>query len=88
MSDKPLAFIVAAVAFAACCLGVPLLIGVIGGGALWAWLGGAAVPALVVLLIVGSLYVLIRRNLGRVAALKGDRSGERDGLDRWHDGLQ
>ena len=89
MSDKRRSLVVAAVALVACCLGLPLLIGVIGSGALWAWLGDAAVPALVVLLIVGSLYLLLRRNLGRVAALKGDQSGGRDGgLDRWHDGLQ
>lgn len=55
MNDKFLGFIVAFAVFAACCLGVPALIGLLSVGSLVAWLAGTWLS---LALIIGTALVI------------------------------
>ena len=77
MNDKVLAHIVAFIAFAACCVGVPLLLVFLSGSALFAWLGDAPLWLILVVVFGVAIYALLRRTRKRAAARGGGPARDR-----------
>ncbi len=86
MEDKPIAFVVGVVIMAGCCIGVPLLIGVLGGVGLFAWLSGntVLVIAAIPLAAAGVLFARDRKRRRRFHQGEGAvrASGSADDVPR------
>ncbi len=65
MIDKPIAMISAFVLMAACCLGIPLLLMVLSGAAVTAWMLNDGVAWLALAAFVVAILMLYRRSRRR-----------------------
>ena len=75
MNAKLLAYIVASAGFAACCLGIPVLIVVLSSGAGAAWLGDNGFPLAAIGAAAVGVVILVRRTPRRAAPF-GSRDTE------------
>ncbi len=64
MEDKPLAFIVGTPIMAGCCIGVPLLMGFLGGVGLFAWLSDNTLVLIAAIPIAAAGYLFVRDRQG------------------------
>ena len=62
MNDKPVGFIVALPIMVGCCLGLPLLVGWIAAGSVFAWLADNIFAAIAVVVIVPAVVYLLHRD--------------------------
>ncbi len=72
MNDKFLAWGVGTVIMAACCVGVPLLVGFMIGTGLFAWLANSSFAMVAVVVAAAAVY-LIRRDRKRRPRLESRR---------------
>ena len=65
MNDKPIAYILAFAGMAACCVGVPLLVGFLLGAGVFAWLADNSLAVIAPVLIAAAVALLVYRDRKR-----------------------